>query len=250
MLLYLTMSSPEQNPLLNPEKELKDEDLDALKRFRDNPKLLHELLAESSELRARALESIFSQESYVQNSRLSLEEFTVLAEKGPTSSNLEVVPLRKSPTGKTQVLLYKRPSSDQWWPEELHSPGTVILPADLKEGHLPFERILGEEGELKGGIHTTNHPVYVNYEARSAEDTGRGPEIALVHYIEADGDNSNDPTVGIWVDVDNTFPDNADGQVIKHHIPMIEAAAAKFDADKKEQARIAATGSTALHPLA
>ena len=224
-------------------EQLSDNEQEALDHFRDNPRLLRELLSDP-EFRAEALRTIFDQAPYKERGMLSLGEFSALAEN-ETQPCLEVVPLRQNPeTGITQVLLYTRPETDPWWPGELHSPGTKILGTDLAKGGLPFERILGKEGELKGGVHAIGQPEFVDFETRSTKDTGRGPEVAPIFYIAVEG---NDPVVGSWVDVDDSFPSNAGGKVIDHHVSMIKNAAEKFKENMRMQKVTTSTGTVALH---
>jgi|GEM_PF-3817005 len=232
---------------VNPGQEFSPtpEDIEAIERFKTNPALLQELLNSSESARAAALGNVFGQEAYQEQSRLSFEEFTELAEKSILTC-LELVPLRKNPeTGSTQVLLYQRPESDPWWPGELHSSGTVVLKKDMDNHALPFDRLLGEEGELKGGVQTNSQPTFVEQSYRSPEDTGRGTELALVYYIEATHTSEN-PTVGTWIDVDESFPGNAGGQVIEHHIEMVTTAARRFENDKRVEELARQTGNTAL----
>lgn len=62
--------------------------------------------------------------------RQPLELFTQLA-RLTVISTVELVPLRSNPdTDATEVLLLQRPNTDDWWPNQWHVPGTVVLPTD------------------------------------------------------------------------------------------------------------------------
>lgn len=112
------------------------------------------------------------------------------------SAIVEIVPLR-SMNGKTQVLLVRRDKDDSFWPNMVHTPGTVLRPSD-KTGSLEdaFERIL--KGEL--GYSGESKPVFVK--VRFSNST-RGSEFAAVHYMEITENIKN----GEWYDVDK-LPDD------------------------------------------
>jgi hypothetical protein len=60
---------------------------------------------------------------------------------------VEFIPLRLK-DNKVEVLLIDRDKDDPYWPNMLHTPGTVIRSTDLNQKHinwLAFERILGDE---------------------------------------------------------------------------------------------------------
>lgn len=188
-----------------------------------------------------ALRSVFNAQEYKTRGRMPLEIFRVMAEH-MTFPTLEVVPLRTNPeTQRTQVFMYERGPEDPWWPGEIHTPGVVITP-DIMGNALPFDQILGSEGELKGGVRLAPgaQPAYVRTENRSKEYTGRGPEISEVYYVEVEP-ASDEPTVGTFYDVEDVVADrHPEGHpFIEHHRPMIAAAAERFEQDKQRSAEIA-----------
>jgi hypothetical protein len=134
---------------------------------------------------------------------------------------LEIIPLRLSPeTNKVQVLLTQRPQDDNWWPDEWHNPGSVILATDPMNGPHDYlaaaERVFGEKGELKGSIKVVNGPVEFETERRS---TNRGHEISIICFAEVEGE----PVEGKFFDIDN-LPEKR----MLHQTRTIELAAQEF----------------------
>lgn len=139
---------------------------------------------------------------------------------------VEMVPLRTTPEGKTEVLLTQRPKGDVW-AGQWHVPGTVMLPTDtVKNGSDyddAFERIFAKEGELQNGLRLVGEPTYVSTERRK---TARGDELSVIHYAEVAGE----PSVGQFFDVDqleHTVP--APG-MIEHQMEFVQEAAEAFRA--------------------
>ncbi|MEO6513722.1 MAG: hypothetical protein ABIR37_03470 [Candidatus Saccharimonadales bacterium] len=142
---------------------------------------------------------------------------------------VEMVPLRKTEEGSTEVLLTQRPEGDLW-AGQWHVPGSVMLPTDQVEGSHDysdaFGRIFDQEGELENGVQLVNQPVYVDSERRK---TIRGDEVAAVHYAEVNGE----PTVGAYFDMTD-FPHNVPAPgVISHHVDFIKHAVKQFETDHK-----------------
>lgn len=128
-------------------------------------------------------------------------------------SIIEFVPLRTNPAGKVEVLLLARGSDDPIWPNELHTPGTVVRPTDT-EGkiYLAFERILKEElGGLK-----VSPPHYVGSRLQKSK---RGTEQAQIFWIEV----MEDTEVGSFYELDK-LPLNT----MESQINFIKQAAANY----------------------
>jgi hypothetical protein len=143
--------------------------------------------------------------------------------------SVEMVPLRTTAAGKTEVLLTQRPENDVW-AEQWHVPGTIMLPTDKVESSHDYDdafgRIFGDNGELKSGVKVIGKPVYVDSERRK---TRRGDEFAAIHYAEVTGE----PTIGRFFDAE-AFPDNVpEPGVIHHHVEFIQEAVARYMADKQ-----------------
>ncbi len=116
----------------------------------------------------------------------------------------EVVPLRQSSSGTTEVLLLQRPDDDPNWPSMLHTPGTVIRATDIDKGiEGSLERIIDSEI----GVRTEKKPILVGLEFHQV---ARGPEMAQVYAIDLTGDKV---TNGVWYSVDNLPPNIVDTQL-------------------------------------
>lgn len=110
-------------------------------------------------------------------------------------SIVEVVPLRYF-KGKVQVLMIPRDASDQFWSNQLHTPGTVVRPTESSELESVFSRIF--EDELQGT--PVGQPHFVGNRFRKS---ARGTEQAQIYWVEVRGE----PTVGQFYDYDN-LPDD------------------------------------------
>lgn len=126
------------------------------------------------------------------------------------SAGIEVVPLRINENNKVEVLLTKRSENDEFWPGELHIPGTIFIPGDTVES--TFGRIFDEELDRT----KISEPKFVNF---SMQHIRRGQEIVLVHWVEVLGE----PNVGVLYEIDH-LPENT----ITHHIDIINLAADHF----------------------
>lgn len=116
---------------------------------------------------------------------------------------IEVVPLRIV-EGKVQVLLIERPHSDDIWPGELHTPGTVVRATDLgKDSKGTFDRILNEELD---SIEVSD-PYFVGTIFHNGK---RGAEFAQIFWVEVLGE----PKVGEFYDA-NDLPKNIMDQQLK-----------------------------------
>ncbi|MGI9027314.1 MAG: NUDIX domain-containing protein, partial [Candidatus Saccharimonadales bacterium] len=100
------------------------------------------------------------------------------------TSIVEVVPLRKNGDA-VEVLLLKRPADDPHWPNQLHTPGTVLRPTDREHNYSDaFKRILNDEL----GITTPQEPTFVT---TVFHRVNRGTELALVFYLEIPGETAS-----------------------------------------------------------
>jgi hypothetical protein len=119
-----------------------------------------------------------------------------------TLSIIEFVPFRKN-NGHTEVLLLKRDQDDALWPDELHTPGTVIRPSDLdSDDHLAFKRILDEE--LAGT--KVSEPFYVGSNLHKSR---RGAEQAQIFWVEV----LEEPRSGRFYRIDALPPNMMGSQV-------------------------------------
>jgi len=155
----------------------------------------------------------------IEPGRFPLPVFNALA-KRLTQATVELVPIRTTEDGKTEVLLTQRPAGDPW-EHEWHTPGTILLASDTpKHAHdysEPFQRLLGEKGELKSGVRALAQPTEVSTERRI---TRRGPELSVINWVEVEGE----PIVGRFFDIDG-FPGNVpEPGVIEHHQDFIPRA--------------------------
>ncbi len=126
---------------------------------------------------------------------------------------VEVVPLRTSPTGNTEVLLLKRDDDDPNWPGMLHTPGTVLRATDLNNGiDGAINRIFRDELKIE-----TPPTVFVTSFFHKVK---RGAEIASVYYA----DLNELEVVGDWHPVAN-LP----GTIVDTQIEFINRAAEKFN---------------------
>lgn len=124
----------------------------------------------------------------------------------------EIVPLRLR-NGKVQILLTRRAADDPFWPNLLHSTGTIMRASD--DFKSAKERLLADE---LPGIKYKGEPVFVY---NSAGTTARGSCVAIFHYLE-----TISSPVGEWYDIDN-LPDD----VIKSQIDGWQRIAKKFEKD-------------------
>lgn len=90
---------------------------------------------------------------------------------------IEVVPLRSNDKC-TEVLLLERSADDPYWPNQFHTPGTVLRPTDQEHNYSDaFQRIFKDELKLN----VTLNPVFVT---TIFHRVARGSELALIFYLE------------------------------------------------------------------
>ena len=100
---------------------------------------------------------------------------------------IEFIPFKKTDEG-IKVLLLRRPENDPIWPNELHTPGTVIRATDIGIGESiwrPFERILNDE--LLG-----THVSKPHFVGSIMHQSRRGTEQAQIYWLEI----LDDPKIG------------------------------------------------------
>ncbi len=111
-------------------------------------------------------------------------------------SIIEFVPLRIK-NRSIELLLIQRSEHDDFWPNEFHTPGTVVRSTDIDNlPHSGFERII--EDEL-GGIKISSPHFVGNLTHRGK----RGIEQAQVYFVEV----LEDPKIGDFFRIDN-LPEN------------------------------------------
>jgi hypothetical protein len=130
---------------------------------------------------------------------------------------VEFIPLRKGLDGATEVLLVARDADDPFWPNMLHTPGTVVRATDLHKGDQDdwqaFERILKDE--MKGT--KVGPPQYVG---SIFHDSKRGAELAQIYWVEV----LEEARVGVFYDI-TALP----MQLMDSQIAFIVQAAADFN---------------------
>lgn len=91
---------------------------------------------------------------------------------------VELVPLKKTDSG-VDVLLCRRPPDDPTWPNEMHTPGTVLRATDtsVEDG---LQRIIDDELE---GV-ATDKPIFVG---NLLHKSNRGAEAAWIYWAEVTG---------------------------------------------------------------
>ena len=130
-----------------------------------------------------------------------------------TMAIVEIVPLRKSPEGKIEILLLKREADDPIFPRQLHSPGKVVLASDTAGSfNSTLQRVLSEE---LTGVRTSK-PVFVK---SMLHHSGRGMEVSQIFWVEVYGDS----TVGEFYNVNN-LP----ATIMQSQLDFIPAAIAHF----------------------
>lgn len=126
---------------------------------------------------------------------------------------IEIVPIRLR-DNKPEVLLLKREESCSIWSNMFHTPGTVLRATDEKWSFVSaFDRVI--KTELKE-YKISSSPIYVD---TVFQQTARGAELALVHYVEVEDNFNNDNFYSL-----NRLPDN----VVETQINFIKNAVNRF----------------------
>lgn len=128
---------------------------------------------------------------------------------------IEVIPLCKNMDGEIKILLLKRSSDDPFWPNKLHTPGTIVRVNDLSLNDA-FDRIKNEIGTT-----TTNPPTFFQNYYRASE---RSKEAAMCYWIEL---NEHEKTNGEWYRSNNLPPD-----IVRNQIALIQKAMELFKTTK------------------
>lgn len=130
---------------------------------------------------------------------------------------VELVPLRQTQNGTIEVLLLERSEDDDIWPNEVHTPGTVVRATDAGAGiDGVFRRIIQDE---LGGLKLTT-PEFVT---SLLHESKRSTEQAEVYWAEV----LEGPKQGYFCSVNN-LPKN----IIDSQRTFIALAAASFTAHK------------------
>jgi len=135
---------------------------------------------------------------------------------------LELVCFRVAPDGNIQVLLTKRGADDPNWPNQLHSPGTVIRATDVTENgsfDTAISRVVRQE---LGNMELRTNPKLVTHLFHHVK---RGVEIGFVHWTVV----SSAPDHCEFYDI-NKLPDN----LIEHHHKVIATALSGYRAEFSE----------------
>ena len=144
----------------------------------------------------------------IQPGYLPFEIFAQLARVVATPI-IEIMPFRQN--HKTEILLTRRASDDNFWPGLWHVPGTIVRGSDVDLNEA-FDRVLIKE--LRG-VKTTK-PVLVQSALRKSE---RGRESAQIFWVEVE----DEPDVGQFFDVE-ALPDD----IIQIQLEFIKTAAEAY----------------------
>jgi hypothetical protein len=131
---------------------------------------------------------------------------------------IEVVPVRMV-GGTCEVLLTQRPSTDLYWPNLWHNPGTIVRPTD-EPGSFTSAFIRVCEGEL--GFTDWVTPKFVN---SFFWHSSRGGIVSLVHWLDVGTYSSF--TTGVFYSAHNLPQDLIAGMQ-----PMIAMAVKNFKVSK------------------
>lgn len=131
---------------------------------------------------------------------------------------MELVILRNN-GDSVDVLLTKRPDTDDYWPGLWHIPGTVILATDTEETYEScFDRLLSKE---LYGLVDISKPVWYDIEFWQVE---RGRELDQLYYAELVSNRT------LPEDVQFFSADDLPTNLMNHHYSVIAKA---VDAYKK-----------------
>ncbi len=90
---------------------------------------------------------------------------------------IELVPVRLNKKGIPEILLLRRDANDPVWPNQLHTPGTVVRGSDVPGSFQDaFNRIAGELGGVQ-----LSHPTFVK---SILHHSGRGMEVSQIYWAE------------------------------------------------------------------
>lgn len=122
---------------------------------------------------------------------------------------IEFIPLINE-GGLIKVWLSARKANDEFWPNKLHTPGTILRPSDSTFQDA-FQRLFDDELGIP--------PVDISYFATDIMKHVRGRTVAMQYVVPL----TDSPEGGHLYDVD-TLPET----IVKEQIPMIEAAVSHF----------------------
>ena len=124
------------------------------------------------------------------------------------TATVELVSLRREPNDGVSVFMTQREAEDEHWSNLWHSPGSVLLTGDKKQGRFGqyttvIERIIHKE--LGEGIEFLADPVFMR---DWFHDTKRGDEVSMLHYVPVIGGSA----AGQFFPVDALPADSVDHQ--------------------------------------
>ncbi len=132
---------------------------------------------------------------------------------------VEVVPLRRNERNEPEILLLRRDADDPVWPNQLHTPGTVVRGSD-KEGC--FKDALGRISKELGGA-TLSHPVFIE---NILHHSSRGMEASQIYWAEI---RNSEPHEGDFYDANN-LPD----ELVQAQLDFISSAVAHYVASTQD----------------
>jgi len=155
--------------------------------------------------------------------KLPLEIFTPLA-KLMVLTTVEVGLLKRSTEDENRllVLLSQRPSSDKFWPNQWHIPGSIIRARDpVADEHDYTPAISRVMAEVGGDIQIVQGPL----EYETVRRLGlRGSEVTVRLLAEVEGD----PTNGAFFDAAEVLRRPPDTGLLESHSAAIEKVAATY----------------------
>src|SRR3989344_3481576 len=134
---------------------------------------------------------------------------------------IETVFLRRNAISGVEILLIQRPPTDAHYPNEWHSPGTMLRATDFQEETVTGKDIPAHDGFKKAFDRLAQSELGIGFKTKPRQVrsifhfTPRGSEIALIFLCELEGE----PKAGRFFAVDH-LPKN----LIEHHHRIIEAA--------------------------
>jgi hypothetical protein len=130
------------------------------------------------------------------------------------TSVIELVPLHRGKTG-LEVLMTRRPVDDVFWPNQWHTPGTILRATDTGLTLASaFNRLFTEELQDTTRV---GKPTFIDTLFCT---NVRGTTLALVHWVEL---SANAPHVGQYFPITQLPNDRVQGQEI-----LIEMAVKHF----------------------
>jgi hypothetical protein len=147
-----------------------------------------------------------------------------------TGATVEMIPVQRNPNGNHKVFLTKRPPEDEFWPDQWHIPGAVLLSGgEIKHGRDygdAIDSIMNKE--LGGDLRIVRGPLMLGPEHRP---TPRGDEIAVIHWAEVEGQ----PDDGTPFDLSTVSQNPPEGGLVEGHDALIARVAQKYHVVRRPQ---------------